>query len=201
MRPTLAAVERDGWVAVPGVLSPQEASAIAVACSAALDDPADTRQGDKRAGGTVRVANVLERVPAAAAVAEHAAVQEVVAHLLGEGARLADVAFRSPRPGFGEQSLHADDLPIEHPSACRAVTAIVALCAFTASNGATAVVPGSHRRPDLQRRRDHRDLRAHERVLTGPTGTAFVFSAHLLHRGTRNHAAAPRPALQLQWRR
>jgi ectoine hydroxylase-related dioxygenase (phytanoyl-CoA dioxygenase family) len=110
------------------------------------------------------------------------------------------VALRSPGPGYGEQRLHADDLPLERAGDCRAVTAIVALCPFTPGNGATAVVPGSHRRPDLQRLARTLDPARHERVLTGPAGTVFLFDSRLVHRGTRNRSARPRPSLQVLWR-
>ncbi len=82
---------------------------------------------------------------------EDPALLGAVTHLLGQRVPLTDVAFRCPQPGFGEQSLHADDVPIQHAGECRAVTSIVTLCNFTEDNGATAVVPGSHRRPDMQR--------------------------------------------------
>lgn len=77
--------------------------------------------------------------------------------------------------------------------------AIVSLCDFTDENGATAVLPGSHRRPDLQRRPRELSTSA-EVLLTGPAGTAFVFSAHLVHRGTKNRSGQDRPALQALWR-
>ena len=81
------------------------------------------------------------------------------------------------------------------------MTAVVALCDFTPDNGATSVIPGSHRRPDLQRRSGSLEYHPDELVLTGPAGTAFVFCGHLLHRGTRNRSTASRPALQVSWGR
>ena len=198
--PDLDALDQHGWLAVPGVLPARDALALADRCTALLDDVSEPGPGDKPAGGTRRAARLLERVPQIARLLEHPSLATVVVHLLGRAVPPTDVALRCPQPGFGGQSLHADDVPITHPGECRAVTAIVALCEFTSTNGATAVVPGSHRRPDLQRRVARLDLSASEAVLTGPPGTAFVFSAHLLHRGTLNRSDRPRPALQAQWR-
>ena len=192
---------RDGWVAIPGLLTPERADAVARRCAALLDDDGhDLRPGDKRAGGTRRAADLPARLPEVASLSEDPVLLGVVASLLGHPVPPADVAFRSPRPGFGRQSLHADDVAIDRAGECRAVTAVVALCDFTADNGATAVVPGSHRRPDLQRRVGRLDLAGAEVQLVGAAGTAFVFSAHLLHRGTLNRSERPRPALQAQWR-
>jgi hypothetical protein len=196
----LATLDRDGWIAIPGVLTAEAAAELATSATALLGGE-DERTNDKRAGGTRRAAELLDRLPGVRALFEHPDVVTAVTHLVGADVPLTDVALRSPSPGFGEQSLHADDQPVERAGECRAVTAIVALCPFTPDNGSTAVVPGTHLRPDLQRRPDRHGLGRDEVRLLGSAGTAFVFSAHLLHRGTRNTSDAPRPALQTQWRR
>jgi hypothetical protein len=198
--PALATLDTEGWIAVPDVLSPDEAHALADACAAALDEiDNDKRIGDKQAGGTRRLVDLVDRVPSVSLAVEHPGVVAAVGWFLGESARLGSVTFRSPRPGFGEQRLHIDHLPLERPGEWRVATAIVALCDFRSDNGATAVVPGSHRRPDLQRHPDRLTGSDAEVVLTASAGTAFVFSGHLLHRGTRNRSRQHRPALQAVW--
>ncbi len=197
----LDALERHGWLAIPGLLDPDQAAALAERCASILGEVRDRRQGDKRAGGTHRAGDLIDRIPEIGAVMTSPVLRGAVAKLLSAEIPLSEVAFRCPQPGFGEQTLHTDDLPLAHAAECRAVTAVVALCDFTTENGATAVVPGSHRRPDLQRRCQRQRVGGDEVVLTGAAGTTFVFSAHLLHRGTRNRSRGPRPALQAQWRR
>lgn len=196
----LSPLEANGWIAIPGLLTPEHAESLVQRCDALLGSDLDARQGDKSASGTRRAADLLERIPQIAGLFEDPALLGAVTYLLGQRVPLTDVAFRSPQPGFGKQSLHADDIPIQRAGECRAVTSIVALCDFTDDNGATAVVPGTHRRPDLQRRLGRLDLSGSEVMLRGTAGTAFVFSAHLLHRGTRNRSSGPRPVLQAQWR-
>lgn len=194
----LATLAREGWVAVPGVLDHAAASTLAERCAALLTED-ELHQGDKRGQGTRRAAALLERVPEIRALYDHPALVAGVVALLGSAVPITDVAFRCPQPGFGRQSLHADDVPNTTADESRAVTCIVALCDFTAENGSTAVVPGSHRRPDLQRQPGR--LREEDEIrLLGDAGTAFLFSAHLLHRGTENRSSSPRPALQAQWR-
>jgi hypothetical protein len=189
-----------GWVVVPDLLTPAEAAALAAACARLLDAGA-AAQGDKPHGGTRRAATLFERLPEVAALFGAPSVVAAVDRFLGGAGPPDDVSFRCPGPGFGQQSLHPDATPNTTRDECRAVTAIVALCDFDEQNGATVVVPGSHRRPDLQRRAPHLDLTGQEVVLTGRAGTTFVFSAHLLHRGGANRSARPRPSLQAQWRR
>ncbi|MEO7556894.1 MAG: phytanoyl-CoA dioxygenase family protein [Acidimicrobiales bacterium] len=173
-----------GWAVLPDLLRANDAAALARECLRILGG--DPRQGDKRAGGTRRAAELVQRLPQISTLFDDSRLRAVVDHQLGPGVRLGSVSFRCPMPGFGSQSLHGDDLPIGHAGECRAVTAIVALCDFTGSNGATAVVPGSHRRPDLQRDLKRLDLADREVLVTPVAGSALVFSSHLL--------------LQAQWR-
>lgn len=199
----LTALDAAGWTAVAGVLDADGAHRLADRCHTTLGDLGrDVRVGDKRSAGTARLVDLAERIPELPPLFDHSGVGAAVSHWLGDGARLASITFRCPQPGFGEQRLHADDLPLTSAAGpWRTVTAILALCDFTTGNGATGVVPGSHRRPDLQRHSGRLDRHPDEVILTGPAGTAFVFCGHLLHRGTRNRAATPRPALQATWRR
>ena len=200
--PDFTGLDTAGWVVGPGVLTDAAARGLAEECRttlAAIDD--DVRVGDKQVSGTRRLVDLVDRLPAVGAVVGRPELRAAVAWFLGDDFTLGGVTFRSAEPGFGEQRFHADAVPLLAPGPWQVVTAIIALCDFTADNGATAVIPGSHRRPDLQRRSgslgDHPD----ELVLTGPAGTAFVFCGHLLHRGTRNRSTEPRPALQVSWGR
>lgn len=196
----LEQLDAEGWIALPGLFTSGEAAHLARRCVELIDTADTAAPRDKRTGGTHRAAALLDRLPELRTFPEQAGLAAAIAHLLGRPVPLTDLSMRCPQPGFGEQTLHADDMPITAAGECRGVTAIIALCDFTGENGATAVVPGSHRRPDLQRRVSRLDLSATEVVLTGAAGTAFLFSAHLLHRGTRNRSDQPRPALQAQWR-
>lgn len=191
-----------GWTAVPDLLTGAEAERLAAGCAADLAAlGVDGRIGDKPHSGTRRLVALTERVPAAAAVASDPRLLELVHHLLGPEPKLDEATYRSPEPGFGGQRLHADDVPMLEVGPARCATAIVALADFTVDNGATRVLPGSHRRPDLQRQAGRLERHADETALTGPAGTAWVFSGHLLHAGGLNQSSRPRPALQLVWRR
>lgn len=106
---------------------------------------------------------------------------------------------RNPLPGYGQQGLHADSPPREPGEGALVVTAIWMLDHFTLHNGATRVVPGTHRlahpvpRAYAQPSAHHPD----EIVVTGDAGSVLVLNGHLWHSGTLNRSDGPRRAVQM----
>jgi ectoine hydroxylase-related dioxygenase (phytanoyl-CoA dioxygenase family) len=101
-------------------------------------------------------------------------------------------------PGEAAQSWHTDDpfylTPRPHPRTL-GVTVIWAIEDFTADNGATEVIPGSHRWGD-----DHPDTRGAASVAAVmPAGSALVFDAALWHRGGANRSRGSRLAISPQY--
>ena len=188
-----------GWVRVEGLVTPEDAARIVVACDGIADHLTEVRSGDKPHGATRRLTALDERLPETSAIAH--ALAPVVDQLLPDGWTVTEIAYRCPGPGTGGQQLHADDAPLLQPDLpSSGATAIVALVPFTKENGATRVVAGSHRRVDQQRVSQKADHLPGEEYLLGNAGTAFVFSRHLLHAGSVNRSTDPRPALQISYR-
>jgi len=192
-----------GWTYLPRILSPVEATELAERCLEQLAEIGDeARTGDKPWSGTRRLVDLDERIPEdAERILAGRLVREAVDGILGPVAAIGEFTFRCPFPGFGAQKLHADDLPLTDVNQTQGLTAIVPLVDFTKENGATRLVPGSHRRPDLQRLSGNLDHHPNEIVLTGRAGGMFIFSRHVLHSGTKNQSVEPRPALQITWAR
>lgn len=186
---------------VPGLLSAGDIEAITADLErlASLHE-SDRHHRDRPSAGTRHLNDLAVRSTLVADAVTRPALIELVRAVIGEVPQPTEVGWRCPQPGFGGQSLHADDLPKLDAGPDRVATAIIALVDFTADNGATRVVPGSHRRPDLQQAAAHIDTHPDEVVLTGPAGAAFVFSGHLLHAGGRNRSDHDRSALQVVWR-
>ena len=191
-----------GWTAIADLLDAKEIEAVNTAAEHLLALPAEHRHpADKVASGTRIAHDLTTRNDLVADIVTRPPLRRAVEFLLGQDYWLDQAAFRSPGPTFGQQYLHADDAPKLDDGPTMVTTAIVALVDFTETNGATRVVPGSHRRIDLQRQSGSLDRHQDEICLVGSAGTAFVFSGHLLHSGTRNNSGRDRPALQLVWRR
>ncbi len=96
------------------------------------------------------------------------------------------------RPGVPIQALHRDDTAHlrTHPSPESRVQVMVAASDFTARNGATRVIPGSHRWGDERAPRDEEAVPAEMRA-----GSALVWLGSTYHGAGVNASDAPRTGL------
>ena len=114
-------------------------------------------------------------------------------------------------PGETAQPIHYDDsfYPIPRPRPSVSFSTIVAVDDFTALNGGTEVIPGSHLWSDEQiaggydgRDHDAPMPPALERQLVPvemPAGSCLFFHGTLMHRGGANRSNAPRLAFSNQY--
>ncbi len=98
-----------------------------------------------------------------------------------------------PQRDHGQARYHRD-LPWQHFTSSRplALNALFCADAFTAENGATRVIPASHRQEPFP---SDPLVRRVERVITAPAGAFIVLDAMLFHSGGHNTTAAPRRAV------
>ena len=212
-----AAIERDGAVIIEGLLSPDVVARVNDEVGAALDaaDPDEamfnpvmqafhgpcTRQVAGAPGLSPTFAVEVMCHPLLLALADRillpscARYQLNLGHLLQRG------------PGAEEQWLHRDeavwsDMPRPGPELQLAT--VIAFVDFTRENGATRVVPGSHRWPD-------RALSPAEQVLGTqpapeqiayaemPAGSAVVYLGGTIHAGGANSTDVPRRGAHLSY--
>ncbi len=137
---------------------------------------------------TTRTYNLLahgeiwERIPV------EPVVLHLIEHVLGRGCLISSLASISLAPGETAQVIHADDqvMPVakpHHPFVCNSMWA---LTDFTAENGATNVVPGSHRRPNPDYRADPEDLLAEAIPAEMTAGSVLVWEGATWHGGGAN---------------
>jgi ectoine hydroxylase-related dioxygenase (phytanoyl-CoA dioxygenase family) len=116
--------------------------------------------------------------------------------LNGREIKLSSLNGRTALPGAGHQGLHTDWPQAVHAGEYEACNSMWMLDDFTAENGATRVVPGSHRwgkRPaDVLT--DPVETHPDQILVTGRAGSVVVFNAHLWHSGRDNNSDRPRHA-------
>jgi ectoine hydroxylase-related dioxygenase (phytanoyl-CoA dioxygenase family) len=126
------------------------------------------------------------------------AVLAAVAHVLGPEFKLSSLNARSARPHSDwTQPLHCDTGALPDTRGNTVCNVLWMLDDFTAENGATRFVPGTHRSGRLPQDAlaDAAAPHPDERLLTGTRGTIVVMNAHLWHGGTANRSDGPRLAL------
>jgi ectoine hydroxylase-related dioxygenase (phytanoyl-CoA dioxygenase family) len=125
-------------------------------------------------------------------------VVEYVRHVLGPEMKLSSLNARSADPnGEVPQPLHVDMAAIPDERGYWVCNAVWMLDDFTRENGATRVIPGSHkwgRRPqDVLE--DPSAPHPQETLVLGRAGSIAVMNAHAWHGGTANRTSAPRLAM------
>jgi hypothetical protein len=124
-------------------------------------------------------------------------VLAAVRHVLQGEVKVCALNFRAARPGEGNQALHSDYGPLREDGSFKLCNSIWLLDDFTFKNGATRLVPGTHRTGRLPENEMDDPTQPHpdQIVLTAPAGTVVVFNGHTWHGGTLNTTDTPRRAM------
>lgn len=107
-------------------------------------------------------------------------------------------------PGSVDQWLHRDEgvwNDVPRPSPELELASVIALVDFTADNGATRIVPGSHRWPDRQAPMDQQSQPAPDQIVVAemPAGSAVIYTGGVIHGGGPNTTDDPRRAVHLSY--
>lgn len=147
---------------------------------------------------TERVYALLDKVPQIATLVEHETVLGVADALLPANYLLSSALAINLHPEETPQRFHMDDgdgaLNIRRPHPPIGMSAIWALDDFTADNGATEIVPGSHTWDH-----DRQPLESEAITVTMPAGSVLVFGGNVFHRGGANRSDAARLAITPQY--
>ena len=152
----------------------------------------------KREPQSRRLANLVDKGEIFERVIVMPDILEPVAHILGPRFKLSSLNLRSANPySDWVQPLHSDVGAIADEQGYWVSNSVWMLDDFTRENGATRIVPGSHRWGKLPQQVVPDPSAAHpdEVLLTGRAGTVVVMNAHTWHGGTANHSSAERRAL------
>jgi len=194
----VARIERDGYTIIEGAVD----DALVSALHGDLDRI--EREDGVRPGGnifegtrTVRIYNLLARGDVYQAIPVHDQVLPIVERVLDRGCLVSSLSSIAIDPGETPQPLHADDqtIPLPRPHVPIVCNTMWAITDFTEANGATRLVPGSHRRDRAPALGESVDTIAAEMR----RGSVLVYDGSLWHGGGANATAARRVGIAMNY--
>jgi ectoine hydroxylase-related dioxygenase (phytanoyl-CoA dioxygenase family) len=203
------ALNENGYTIIPDFLTPADLHAV----RAGLDPYLGQHQGRNNFEGykTERVYTLVARGAIFERITEDARVMALCGRYLHPGFLLTASQAICIYPGETPQPLHYDDgfYTIPRPRPPVSISTIVAVDTFTAENGGTEIIPGSHRWDDDALGGLYAGMEASKPIpaelerqlmpLEMPAGACVVFLGTLVHRGGANRSAAPRLAFSNQY--
>jgi ectoine hydroxylase-related dioxygenase (phytanoyl-CoA dioxygenase family) len=191
-------VQREGYTVVKDAIDPPLVDAISrdlarIEHEESVVPASNIFEGLK----TVRIYNLLARGRVYEQIPVHDAVLPIVERVLDKGCLVSSLSSIAIEPGEDAQPLHADDqlitLPKPHvPIICNTMWAITD---FTAQNGATRLVPGSHRRDRSPNLGEAVETVAAEMQ----RGSVLVFDGSIWHGGGANRSTARRVGVAMNY--
>jgi ectoine hydroxylase-related dioxygenase (phytanoyl-CoA dioxygenase family) len=192
----MEAVERDGFVVVPDVIAEDELAAIESDVLPRLTHSSGRNNFEGFA--TQRLYAVIDKTFVCNALVEHPLVLGLLDRVLEPNYLLSQLQVINILPGEAAQPFHHDDAFYPWPRPRRALGAatIFAIDPFTEENGATVVIPGSHRWPD---RLPSDEERASARSVVMAPGSMVFFLGTLWHGAGANRTSAARLCVTAQY--
>ncbi|HEY1075430.1 MAG TPA: phytanoyl-CoA dioxygenase family protein [Fontimonas sp.] len=218
----LAKLNDDGYLIFPSLLAPAFVERIRAALAPHLRS-LHLGRNDFEGFRTERVYALLAKSPVFAELVSHPLVMDLCEAVLGPGFLLSACLAINLHPGETPQALHFDDgfYTVPRPRPSYSLSTFWAIDPFTADNGATEIIPRSHRWGD---ERPHENSvksvvgildevgrqtpEEHHPALQPaimPSGSLMVCLGTLWHRGGGNRSAQPRlgitPQYSIAWAR
>lgn len=202
-------LKAQGYSIIPDFLTPEGLNAVRETLAPYLG----RYQGRNDFEGfkTERVYTLVARGKIFEDIVEDARVMDVCGQYLHPGFLLTASQSICIYPGETAQPLHYDDTfyTIPRPRPPISISTIVAVDAFTAENGGTEIIPGSHLwgddavggayTGDAAGVAMPKSLEQQLMPLEMPAGACVVFLGTLVHRGGANRSAKPRLAFSNQY--
>ncbi len=191
------AIRRDGYTIVENAIAPDLVDALNDALARLERDlgavPASNGFEGHR---TVRIYNLLAHGAPFAQIPVHANVLPIVEGVLDEGCLISSLSSIAIDPGETPQPIHADDqvIPLEKPHAPIVCNSMWALTDFTEANGATRLVPGSHKKPNPDYGGAYETIPAEM-----PKGSVLLWDGALWHGGGANRTDTRRTGVAMNY--
>ncbi len=193
----LERLRRDGFTIVRQAIAPELVNALdAALLRLERELGAAPAANDFEGRHTVRIYNLLAHGAPFEAVPTHPCVLPIVEGVLDSGCLISSLSSIAIDPGETAQPIHADDMviPLDKPHRSIVCNSMWALTDFTAANGATRLVPGSHLR-------ENPDYGGHYESVPAEMarGDVLVWDGALWHGGGANTTGARRTGIAMNY--
>jgi ectoine hydroxylase-related dioxygenase (phytanoyl-CoA dioxygenase family) len=193
----VARVNRDGFTVVENAIAPALIDALNDAL-ARLERELDAKPAMNGFEGhnTVRIYNLLAYGGPFLDVPVHQSVLPIVEGVLDRGCLISSLSSIAIDPGERPQPIHADDMliPLEKPHRSIVCNSMWALTDFTDANGATRLVPGSHKKPNPVYGEKYDTIPAEM-----PKGSVLIWDGALWHGGGANKTDKRRTGIAMNY--
>mgnify|MGYP001408412517 CR=1 FL=1 len=182
---TVEEVRENGYCYIENFLSPQEVETLREDLEpifAIVGNRVNNTDTGWKGTQTVHIPNLFGRTRAADEIAIHPMLLKIVRGVLGPLFQMSAATAMCPGPGAEAQGFHQDDghWPIPRPHVPLCCNTFIALDDFTPENGATRIVPGSHKLAEA-------NVEDPDYIhLEMPAGSLGVWDGALVHAGGPN---------------
>ena len=193
-------LDERGYTYFENVLSPSQLETIR-----ARFDEIETAEGELagdeyyegKEANIGRLANLVDKGDCFRPCYTHPRVLAAMAYIMKDEIHFDSLNGRNCPPGHGLQALHCDAMGTPDDKGYRVCQSLWILDDFTPQNGATRIVPGSHKIGKLPKDVVDDPLAPHpaEELVLAPAGTVVIFNGHCWHGGTQNRSNEQRRVL------
>lgn len=161
------------------------------------------QKGKRIEEGALRLSNLIDKHYVMRKVATLPEILWGAYEVLNDEIKLSSIIFREPIKNKGQQDIHIDWLPREsQEEKFGEITAFLYLDDSTKSNGATKLIPGSHKKISYPEKYiDPRSNPKEEIVIEAIAGSILILNSNTWHRGGENLSGARRRILNIDYRR
>lgn len=192
--PDIDALHRDGYLILHDMLTPEETAAIRGELER-LHQSTPLGRTDFEGFHSKRVYNLIAKTRLVDALCTHPRVIAIAEGYLADQIQITAASALTILPEETEQGLHRDDnpYPLPRPRPPLILGTLWAIDPFTRENGATLLVPGSHKALGD-------DIPEEEPIQAEmPAGSVLLYDGGIWHGGGANRSDSQRAAINLSY--
>lgn len=202
----ISKLNQDGYLALGQLLSPAQLQKVNDRIDQLIQEEGEDAGSElfdskyirhPKEAGADRLADLVNKGNVFDIFYTHSQVLSGIEAVLGQQYKLSSLNYRAAKPGRGLQKLHVDYGNAVAKGHYKVCNTLWLLDDFTEHNGATRIVPGTHKSKVLpDEEMEDPELHHPEEIkIIAPAGSVFIFNSHVWHGGTTNRTERDRRSI------